>query len=182
MTRIGFALCSAAAIVTLAAFAVAQAASQNGSAPSLYSIKELMDSVVDPSADDVWGAVGTVVDKVEGIKEMVPKTEEEWAAVRRASVRLAEAGNLLAMPGRRTAPTGTKSETPGVELEPEEMDALIAANRRGFENFARALNGIGSELVRAADEKNPDKILDIGARMEDICESCHQTFWYPPKK
>jgi hypothetical protein len=176
------ALCSAAAILSLSLFSVVQAASQNAVGPSLYSIKELMLSIVDPSADDVWGAVGTVVDKDEGIKEMIPKTEEEWAAVRRASVRIAEAGNLLAMAGRRTAPPGTKSETPGVELEPEEMDALIRANRAGFESFARALNGVGSDLVRAADAKDADKILDIGARMEDVCESCHQTFWYPPKR
>jgi hypothetical protein len=173
------ALLPAAAIAAMSALAFAQNPSTG---PTLYSIKELMDSVVDPSADDVWGAVGTVVDKAEGIKEMIPKTEEEWAAVRRASVRIAEAGNLLAMPGRRTAPPGTKSETPGVELEPEEMDALIRGNRIGFESFARALNGIGRELVGAADEKNADKILEIGARMEDVCESCHQTFWYPPKR
>ena len=182
MTRNCIALCSAATIVLLSALAFAQAASQTGAGSSLYSIKELMDSVVDPSADDVWGAVGTIVDKDEGLKEMIPKTDEEWAAVRQASVRIAEAGNLLAMPGRRTAPPGTKSETPGVELEPEEMDAIIRGNRSGFEGFAQALNAIGSELVRAADAKDADKILEVGARMENVCESCHQTFWYPPKK
>ena len=84
----------------------------------IYStIKDLMESIIDPSADVLWGAAGTVVDK-EGIKELSPKTPEEWLNVRRAAVRLIEGSNLLMMPGREAAPPGTKSDAPGVELEP----------------------------------------------------------------
>src|ERR1700682_21527 len=63
------------------------------------SIKELMESIIDPSADVLWGAGGTVVDK-DGFHELSPKTEEQWLDVRRAAVRIIEAGNLLMMPGR----------------------------------------------------------------------------------
>src|SRR5207302_7574259 len=37
------------------------------------SIKDLMESIIDPSADVLWGAVTTVVDQ-EGIHETFPKT------------------------------------------------------------------------------------------------------------
>src|SRR6266436_2200391 len=90
--------------------------------PVHSSIKELMESIIDPSADVVWGAGGTVVDK-DGFHELAPKTEEQWLDVRRAAVRIIEGGNLLMMPGREGAPPGTKSETPGVELEPAEITA-----------------------------------------------------------
>jgi hypothetical protein len=145
---------------------------------ALSSVKELMESIIDPSADALWGAVGTVVDK-QGIHESFPKTQEEWLDVRRAAVRIIEGCTLLLMPGREAAPAGTKSETPGVELEPVQMTALIKKNRKSFDAYARALQALGSEALRAADSKNTVLLMDVGARMEEVCESCHKTFWYP---
>jgi hypothetical protein len=145
------------------------------------SIKDLMESIIDPSADALWGAVGTVVDK-EGIHESAPKTPEEWLDMRRAAVRIIEGGNLLMMPGREAAPVGTKSEAPGVELEPAQITALINNDRKSFDAFAKALQALGSEALRASDAQNAVMLMDIGAEMESVCESCHQVFWYPPEK
>jgi hypothetical protein len=144
------------------------------------SIKDLMESIIDPSADTLWGAVGTVVDN-EGIHEMFPKTEEEWQEPRRAAVRIIEGSNLLIMPGREAAPPGTKSEAPGAELEPPEITVLIRENRRSFDAFARALQGLGMEALGAIDAKDTSLLLEVGARIENVCEGCHQTFWYPPQ-
>jgi hypothetical protein len=145
------------------------------------SIKDIMESIIDPSADALWGAVGTVVDK-EGIHESFPRTQEEWLDLRRAAVRIIEGGNLLMMGGREAAPVGSKSEAPGVELEPAQITALIRKNQKSFGAFAKALQALGSEALRASDAQNADVLLDIGARMESVCESCHQTFWYPQEK
>jgi hypothetical protein len=145
------------------------------------TIKDLMDSIVDPSADVVWGAVGTVVDQ-DGAHETFPKTQEEWLNVRRASIRIIEGANLLMMPGREAAPPGSKSEAPGVELEPPEITALIKKNRASFDAFARALQAVGAESVRASDAQDTAALLEIGGRMQDVCESCHQVFWYPGAK
>src|ERR1700730_9370528 len=112
------------------------------------TIKDIMESVIDPSADALWGAVGTVLDK-EGVHELLPKTQEEWLDVRRAAVRIIEGGNLLMMPGREAAPVGTKSDAPGVELEPAQITALIKKNRRNFNAFAKALKVLGLEALRA---------------------------------
>jgi hypothetical protein len=145
------------------------------------SIKELMDSIIDPSADVLWGAVGTVVDQ-DGIHESFPKTPEEWLELRRAAVRIIEGGNLLMMRGREAAPAGTKSEVPGVELEPAQMTTLIKKKRRSFDAFAVALQALGGESLRAIDAKNAVVLLEIGGRMQDVCESCHKAFWYPNEK
>jgi hypothetical protein len=162
--------------------ALVAGASNAGRDRQVYSsIRDLMQSIIDPSADALWGAAGTVVDK-EGIHELFPKTQEEWLDVRRAAVRIIEGGNLLMMPGREAAPVGTKSDAPGVELEPAQITALIRKNRKSFNAFAKALRVLGLEALQASDAKNVVLLMDIGARMENVCESCHQTFWYPPAK
>jgi hypothetical protein len=145
------------------------------------SIKDLMESIIDPSADVLWGAVRTVVDN-EGTHETFPKTQEEWLELRRAAVRIIEGGNLLMMRGREGAPVGTKSEVPGVELEPAEITALIKKKRKSFDAFAKALRALGWEALRASDAKNIGLLLEVGGRMEDVCEGCHKTFWYPGEK
>jgi hypothetical protein len=161
---------------------VAQQKASRGKETAVYTtIRDLMDSIVDPSADVVWGAVGTVVDQ-DGAHENFPKTQEEWLNVRRAAVRIVEGANLLMMPGRDAAPPGSKSEAPGVELEPPEITALIRKNRTSFDAFARSLQAVGAEAVRASDAQDTAALLDIGGRMQDVCESCHQVFWYPGAK
>jgi hypothetical protein len=145
------------------------------------TVRDIMESIIDPSADAIWGAAGTVVDK-DGIHELIPKTQEGWLDVRRAAVRIIEGGNLLMMPGREAAPAGAKSEAPGVELEPPQITALIKKNRKSFNAFAKALQVVGMEVLRASDSKDDVSLIDIGARIENVCESCHQTFWYPSVK
>jgi len=145
------------------------------------TIKDIMDSIVDPSADALWEAVGTVVDK-EGIHESFPKTPEDWRDVRRAAVRIIEGSNLLMMPGREAAPPGTISDAPGVELEPDQIAALLKKNRAAFDGFAKALQALGAEALQASAAQNAPLLMDIGARMENVCESCHQTYWYPIEK
>ncbi len=140
-----------------------------------------MESIIDPSADTLWGAVGTVVDN-EGIHELFPKTQDEWQEPRRAAVRIVEGSNLLMMPNREAAPAGTKSEAPGAELEPPQITVLVREKRKSFEAFARALQRVGLEAVRAIDAKDTSLLLEIGARMESVCEGCHQTFWYPQER
>jgi hypothetical protein len=177
--QIAAALCSA---VLMASSSLAIAQQKTGSdRPVHTTIRDLMQSIIDPSADALWNAVGTVVDK-EGIHELLPKTPEDWSDVRHAAVRIIEGSNLLMVPGREAAPAGAKSEAEGVELEPPQITALVKKNRKSFVSFAKALQALGAEAMRASDAKDVVLLMDIGARMESVCEGCHQTFWYPPEK
>jgi hypothetical protein len=163
-------------LIALSSFSAAQ--QKTADHPTYSTIRDLMESIIDPSADVIWGAVGTVADK-QGVRDLSPKTPEDWLEVRRAAVRLIEGGNLLMMPGRQAAPAGAKSEAPGVELEPAEIAALVRKEREGFDAFAMALQAIGVEALQAIEAKNTDLLIEVGGRMEEVCESCHQTFWYP---
>jgi hypothetical protein len=159
----------------------AAADSGNSDHQVFLTIRDLMESIIDPSADTLWGAVGTVVDN-DGIHEMFPRTDEEWHEPRRAAVRIIEGSNLLIMPNREAAPPGAKSEAPGAELEPPQINVLLREKRESFDAFARSLQGLGMEALGAIDARNTALLLEIGARMENVCEGCHQTFWYPQEK
>src|SRR3954470_3810416 len=115
-------------LVGITAFAVAACSRTQAPPPSPFrpssTIKDIMDSMVDPSADALWDSVATIVSAA-GTEERQPKTPEEWANVRRRAITLIEATNVLLMEGRHVAKPGEKAENEQVELGPEEIEALI---------------------------------------------------------
>jgi hypothetical protein len=145
------------------------------------TVKDLMQSIVDPSADLVWGAV-TTVQTATGTIDKAPQTPEEWLKVRHGAVGLSEGANLLMMPGRHVAQPHEKSDTPGVELEPAEMEVLINKDRPAFLERAKALHEAGMAAVAAADAKDPQKLFEVGEQIEQACENCHSHYWYPNEK
>ena len=102
------------------------------------TIKDIMDSMVDPSADYLWESVATIVTK-KGTEERRPRTDEDWKKVRRRAITLIEATNLLIMDGRLVAKPGEKSENPGIELGPEEIKGVIDDDPASFIKLAHAL-------------------------------------------
>src|SRR5258706_12048801 len=51
------------------------------------TIKDIMDSMVDPGADYIWDAVETVV-SAKGVEEKQPHTDAEWKQVSRHAIML----------------------------------------------------------------------------------------------
>jgi cytochrome c556 len=142
------------------------------------TIKDIMLSIVDPNADVVWLSV-TTVQSAKGTVDTAPKNDEEWKKVRQGAVALTEASNLLMMPGRHVAGPGEKSETPGVELEPAEMEELINKDRASWEMRAKKLHEAGLAVLQAVDAKDSQKVFEIGEQIEQACENCHRQYWYP---
>jgi len=174
---------AAAAQSAPAARTAAAPASGEGPAPladagpvAVATLKELMDSTVDPAADGIWEAVAVRSTKA-GVEHHQPRSPEEWAAVRRHAITLIEAMNLVAMPGRKAAPAGTK---PGLgELEPSQIERDIAQKHAVFVSFAKALQGTAQQALTAIDQKDIDAMIRTGGDIDAACEVCHVTFWYP---
>jgi len=145
------------------------------------TIKDLMLNVVDRQADVVWQSVTTVASD-KGLVETKPKNDEEWASVKAGAITLAEAANLLMVPGRHVARPGEKSDTPGVELEPAEMEELITKDPHAFYQRARALYDAAMLAADAAEHKDAEKVFEIGENIERACENCHRQYWYPNEK
>lgn len=143
------------------------------------TIKDLMDGVVDPSADYLWDSVATIVTK-KGIDERRPRTDEDWKNVRRRAIALIEAPNLLMMEGRKVAKPGEKSENPGIELGPEQIQEILDGDRATFIQRAHALQDAGLKALDAIDRKDVDGLSNAGEAIDEACEQCHLKYWYPP--
>src|SRR4051794_10580156 len=52
-----------------------------GDLKPVVSVKELMHDLIDPLADNVFDAVAVYITK-DGVREVAPKTEEDWDKVR----------------------------------------------------------------------------------------------------
>src|SRR5262245_11470629 len=145
------------------------------------SIREVMNSVIDPNVDVVWNAVRTEIDHGKPI-EHAPANDDDWAAVRHSALTVAEGANLLMMPGRAVAPPGAGSLSPGVELAPDQVRALIDKNPSGWNQWARSLQESLQPALDAIDKKDSQALFEAGDRIDEVCESCHQMFWYPDPK
>jgi hypothetical protein len=143
------------------------------------TVKDIMQSMVDPSADVVWNSVATIATQ-EGTEDRRPKTDEEWNNVRHHAMIVAEATNLLIMPGRRMARPGERSDNPEVELHPEEIEALINQDRKVWIDFAHGLNDELAVALKAIEAKDVQALFDVGEAIDEACEHCHRHYWYPP--
>lgn len=143
------------------------------------TIKDIMDSMVDPSGEFLFESVVTIADE-HGITEKAPQTDEEWREVRHRAVTLLEAPNLLVMSGRRVAQPSERSDNPQIELAPERIQALIDGNRVSFVNRARDLQDAAMTALKAIDAKDKKGLFDALMVLDKACENCHLEYWYPP--
>jgi len=142
------------------------------------TIKDIMDSMVEPSADFIFDSVAQIADE-HGITEKAPHTDEEWKEVRRKAVQLLEAPNLLVMPGRKAALPHERSQNPQIELQPEEIQKLIDADHAAFSARALILQDAAAKALQAIDAKNAKGLFDAAGQLDKACENCHLYYWYP---
>lgn len=148
--------------------------------PSLQpsaSLQELMQNIVDPSADGVWNSVETVVTQ-SGESTHQPHTPEEWSEVRRAAITLSESANLLLIQHRRVGVKPFLAEASGA-LDSGQIQTLIDTQRAAFDGFAVALREAAFTSVSAIDARDPVSLVGAGGAIDEICEGCHLKFWYP---
>jgi hypothetical protein len=142
------------------------------------TIKDIMDSMVDPSADALWDSVATI-ESVTGVEQRAPRTDEEWKAVHRSAVILVEATNLLVMEHRHVAKAGEKAENPNVELSPERIEAEIQRDRQAWIDHAHKLHDAALPALKATEERSAQGLFDAGEAIDQACENCHLKYWYP---
>jgi hypothetical protein len=115
----------------------------------ILSVKDLMDATIEPNADGVFDSAVWV----NGAPTGVPTTDAEWAAVEHHALTLAEAANLLMMPGR------AKDQGPWMDQ-------------------ARALQDVAMAAAKAAQTKSIDAMFKAGGPIDVACDNCHKL--YPP--
>jgi hypothetical protein len=114
------------------------------------NLREVMLHVIEPAAEKYWDSVGTVMD-LDGTQEIAPSTTEEWIAVENAAATLAEAGNLLLIPGRyRDDPR--------------------------WAQYSSAMIERGRIALAAADSRDTDAVFEAGGNVYVVCADCHAAF------
>ena len=114
------------------------------------TVLELMEGPIAHAAEVYWDSVSTIVDK-DGITEHYPMNDEEWEAVWAAAITISESGNLLMM-------------APRAKAEDDWM------------KFSADLVTVGVEAKKAAESKNPEKVLELGETVYNVCTACHMKY------
>lgn len=150
---------SVALFVSGIAFVIAAGRAGRGGASSaeeapaltpVASVKQIMAGITGPSATVVYNAVGTVVN-TQGVKEIAPQNDEEWAVVANAAAALVESGNLLLVDGR-------------------------AIDTGDWVTMARAMIEKGTVALKAAEAKSTEGILGSGGDINETCDTCHERY------
>ena len=161
-----------------------QAAASAAIMTRVGTVKEIMEGIVDPSADVLWESVATNITAA-GIEEKAPKTDDEWATVQHSALVLAEAVNLLKMRGREIARPGdanTKSGPDAPELTPAEIQEKVNRDWSLWITHANRLQETAIKAWGVANARDVNGIVDVGDAIDKACESCHLEYWYPDLK
>lgn len=114
------------------------------------STRELMERVIDPTADLFWESSGTIITAA-GETSRAPTTDGGWQAAVNAAATLVEAGNLLMMPGR-------------------------ARDDKEWMQFARQLQSTAAAGMKAAQAKDEKAVFDTGGDIFLACRGCHMKY------
>ena len=124
-----------------------------GSLPALElkaTTAQLMNHVLDPHADIVWAAVGSIVTE-KGEEQLAPKTDAEWTAIRNAAVTVAETGNLLLLPPH-------------------------ARDQGDWVAMTRKMISEANKCVQAIEAKDLETLFTAGGDMYIACSECHAKY------
>jgi len=119
----------------------------------IVTVRDLMQGIIIPSSDVVWGSVKIEVTG-KGWQDVYPQTEEEWEPVRKAAIALAESGNLLMMRGRR----GSRDK------------------EQAWMDMAKQLSDGGANAIKAAQARDPKMFTDASEQIRYSCFKCHLDF------
>lgn len=114
-------------------------------------MRELMAHVVDPAAFAFWRGSGYDITE-EGERDLSPTTDEGWKVVEDGAATVAEAGNLLMLPGRAREPEGE------------------------WNRYAKAMQTAALEAKAAAERKDKQAVFETGAALYQTCVACHEKY------
>jgi hypothetical protein len=152
-----------------------------GDMKPIVSVKELMEYMIDPASDYIFDSVKTFVQPNGKIVEVEPKSDEDWEKLRVGAVTLAEGIYLLKVE-RPFAPAGDMNNSVGpdaTELSPEQIVAKVKGDPVEWNARIEALRNVGLEVLDIVKKRNTKELWDATENLDNACESCHRSYWYP---
>ena len=129
------------------------------------NLNQVMRGILFPNSNVVFAAQNEEFASLKQDKDPSLATDplrgvyNSWTAVEDSGYALAEAANLLMIPGRvcsngKPAPVGNAD----------------------WAKFVAGLRDAGMEAVKAAKAKNQDAMLDVSDKMTTACSACHDVY------
>jgi hypothetical protein len=114
------------------------------------SVKQIMNGIVVPSSTVIYDSVSSSA-TINGIEEIAPTDDAEWARVADNAAALAEAGNLLLVDGR-------------------------AVDKGEWVQISKAMVDAAQLALKAAEGQDKEGILSAGSTINETCDSCHARY------
>ena len=133
------------------------------------NLGQLMKGILFPSSNVVFAAQNENPNDVPPAKDPSTATNPlassygKWQAVENSGLAIAEAANLLTIPGRKCAN--------GLDVPLRNAD---------WAGFVQGLRDAGMKAYKAAQSKNQDNILDAADAMATACANCHDKYREKP--
>lgn len=172
--------------ILYAAFLVGALAMAGGTpAPKTpHTIQTTMDQVIDPSADALWAAVGTV-ETQKGEVHRAPRSAAEWNRLKAHAQTLIAGAQRLQQPGLPVGGDGhsalADASVPGTRTAAQ-IRADIDRDPARFRRAAARLGDGAQQALAAIVARSPDRLIAAGAAIDAACEACHAAYWYPRGK
>jgi len=127
------------------------------------SLNQVMRGILFPNSNIIFDAQdkdpGAPPDPKDSTSNPYAGTYGGWEAVENASIALAEAANLVALPGRNCA-----------------NGKPVPLNDPTFQKGLAALREVSMASYKAAQEKKLDAFLDISDKVTQACATCHDVY------
>lgn len=160
------------AVVAPAAAQAPARAPGRGGAPAQQveeNLAQLMRGILFPSSNVIFFAQSEDPEKVPPAKDPALATDPlansygKWQAVENSALALAEAANLLTIPGRKCS-----------------NGLPVPIGNADWPKLVQGLREAGRKAYKAAQSKDMDKILDAADTMTAACSSCHDKYREKP--
>jgi hypothetical protein len=153
---------------TSTAPAAAQASQGAASRPQSQvhgDLRQVMRGILFPNSNVVFFAQGTdpatVPKDADGTSSVNPLASVYggWEAIENSSIALAEAANLLTVPGRTCA-----------------NGKPVPVQSADWQRFVQGLRDAGMASYKAAQTKDMDKMLEAADTLTNACSECHDVY------
>jgi hypothetical protein len=133
------------------------------------NLAQLMRGILFPSSNVIFAAQDDNPASVPPAKDPAMDTNPlasaygGWTAVENSALALAEAANLLSIPGRKCA-----------------NGRAVPVNNPDWPKLVQGLREAGMTAYKAAQSKNQDNILMAAEAMTNACSNCHDKYREKP--
>jgi hypothetical protein len=116
------------------------------------SINAVMVGGIDHASDPLFGVGNALFGS-----GRLPSSDDDWREVQYHAYQMAILGKVIQLPG-----TGPR-------------DAEWTANPQ-WKGFADSLSNVAMEILKKAEAKDAQGFDELGNKLVDVCEACHQAF------